>query len=71
MSMHKHGYRRGLHGRGPNYRNGRHGRARRWLHENPAPEEVIGFLEEYQRDLEQQVADVAERIKQIRETIEV
>jgi hypothetical protein len=30
-------------------------------------EEMISMLEEYQRDLEQEVADVAERIKRLKE----
>ena len=36
--------------------------ARRWLRDNPAPEEVVAMLTEYQRDLEQEVANVADRI---------
>lgn len=36
-------------------------------YEEPSVEDQIGFLEEYQRDLEQETADVAERIKQLKE----
>lgn len=41
---------------------GCHGR-----YEEPSVEDQIGFLEEYQRDLEQETADVAERIKKLKE----
>lgn len=41
---------------------GCHGR-----YEEPSVEDQIGFLEEYQRDLEQETADVAERIRRLRE----
>lgn len=40
--------------------------ARRWMRENPSPTEVIAMLSEYQRDLEQEVADVADRIAELR-----
>ncbi len=36
---------------------------RQWL----SKDELLEILEEYQRDLEQELADVAERIKRIRE----
>jgi len=32
-----------------------------------SPEDMISMLEEYQRDLEQEVEDVAERIKRLKE----
>jgi hypothetical protein len=38
------------------------GRGSEW-----SDEEMIPFLEEYQRDLEQEVEDVAERIKRLKE----
>ena len=51
---------------------GKHGhstrsRAREWMWENPAPDEIIEMLEEYQRDLEQEVANIASRIKEMKE----
>ena len=36
-------------------------------YEEPSVEDRIGWLEEYQRDLEQETADVAERIRRLRE----
>lgn len=42
------------------------GRAQRWMYDNPSDSEVIEFLEEYQRDLEQQIEDVRTRIEEIR-----
>ena len=36
-------------------------------YEEPPMEDQIGFLEEYQRDLEQETADVAERIRRLKE----
>ena len=44
---------------------GCHGR-----YEEPSVEERIGFFEEYQRDLEQETADVAERIRRLKEAKE-
>ena len=41
-------------------------RAQRWMYENPSDEEIIEFLEEYQRDLEQQIEDVRTRIEDIK-----
>lgn len=35
--------------------------------EEPSVEDRIAFLEEYQRDLEQETADVAEKIRRLRE----
>ncbi len=37
-------------------------------HEEPSIEDEVAFLEEYQRDLEQETADVAERIRRLKET---
>jgi hypothetical protein len=36
-------------------------------HEEPSVEDRLAFLEEYQRDLEQETADVAERIRKLKE----
>ena len=36
-------------------------------YEEPSIEDKIGWLEEYQRDLEQETADVAERIRRLKE----
>lgn len=47
-------------------RRSRHMAARRWMAENPTPDQIITMLEEYQRDLEQQVADVASRIEELK-----
>jgi hypothetical protein len=52
--------------RGPFGGRGRGSRAQRWMYENPTDEEIIEFLEEYQRDLEQQIADVRTRIDDIK-----
>ncbi len=41
---------------------GCHGR-----YDEPSVEDRLAFLEEYQRDLEQETADVAERIRRLRE----
>ncbi len=41
---------------------GCHGR-----YEEPSVEDEIAFFEEYQRDLEQETADVAERIRRLKE----
>ena len=49
-----HGYR---HGRGRGFR----------LRRYPTPEEWLERLEEYQRDLEQETANVAELIRRLRE----
>ncbi len=38
----------------------------RWR-ERPSAEQRLAFLEEYQRDLEQQVADVATKIRRLKE----
>ena len=57
--------------RGPHHHKGSHFRramhARRWMRENPTNEEIIAMLEEYQRDLEEEVAKVAGRIRRLRE----
>ena len=47
-------------------RRSRHMAARRWMAENPTTEQIIEMLEEYQRDLEQKVADVASRIEKLK-----
>ena len=39
--------------------------ARRWLAENPTNEQIVEMLEQYQRDLEQKVADVVSRIEEL------
>ena len=36
------------------------------MYENPTDDQIVEFLEEYQRDLEQQVADVRTRIEDIK-----
>ena len=47
--------------------------ARHWMHggchsyEEPSIEDKISWLQEYQRDLEQETADVAERIRRLKE----
>jgi len=58
---------RGFRGRGPGgpWR-GRSGRAQRWMYDNPTDDQIVEFLEEYQRDLEQQVEDVRTRIEDIK-----
>ncbi|HYZ18734.1 MAG TPA: hypothetical protein VE615_04265 [Gaiellaceae bacterium] len=43
---------------------GRHGVGHRWYE----PERVLERLEEYQRDLEQELADVADLIKRLKES---
>lgn len=35
--------------------------------EEPSIDDQIAFLEEYQRDLEQETADVAEKVRRLRE----
>ena len=50
--MHRHRHRRRCHGLG-------HGRV-------PNAEKLLGKLEEYQRDLEQEVADVADLIRRLK-----
>lgn len=52
-------------------RRARHWRARMWLHENPSTDELVEMLEEYQRDLEQEVETVADRIRELKETQDV
>lgn len=47
-------------------RYGRYSRAQQWMYENPSDEEIVAFLEEYQRDLEQQIEDVRTRIEDIK-----
>ena len=37
------------------------------FYEEPSVEDRIRFLEEYQRDLEQETADVSERIRRLKE----
>ena len=62
---------RGHYGPGPGATRGRrarHWKARMWLHENPTSGELIKMLEEYQRDLEQEVETVADRIREIKES---
>ena len=44
----------------------RSGRAQRWMYDNPTDDQVVEFLEEYQRDLEQQIEDVRTRIQDIK-----
>jgi len=44
----------------------RSSRAQRWLYENPTDDQIVEFLEEYQRDLEQQIEDVRSRIDDIK-----
>ena len=59
------------HHRGPGTSRGRrarHWKARMWLHENPSTDELVAMLEEYQRDLEQEVETVADRIRELKET---
>ncbi len=56
---------RGPFGRGP-FGGGRGSRAQRWMYENPSDDQIIEFLEEYQRDLEQKVEDVRTRIEDIK-----
>ena len=51
---------------GPGPFRGRGSRAQRWLYENPTDDQIVEFLEEYQRDLEQQVEDVRTRIEDIK-----
>ena len=41
-------------------------RGQQWMAENPSDEQIIEFLEEYQRDLEQKIADVRTRIEDIK-----
>lgn len=43
--------------------------ARRWLADNPSTEAVVAMLTEYQRDLEQEVADVADRIAELQRSV--
>ena len=57
---------KGSRGHGGHGRSSR-SRARQWMWENPAPDEIIEMLEEYQRDLEQEVANIASRIKEMKE----
>ena len=45
---------------------GRGSRAQKWMYENPSDEQIILFLEEFQRDLEEQIEDVRTRIDEIR-----
>lgn len=42
-------------------------RARRWMKENPTNEEIIAMLEEHQRDLEQEVENIADRIRSLQD----
>jgi uncharacterized membrane-anchored protein YhcB (DUF1043 family) len=51
-----------MHGRRHHFR--RRGVGRRWYE----PERVLERLEEYQRDLEQELADVADLIKRLNES---
>ena len=44
-------------------------RARRWMKENPTNEEIISMLEEYQRDLEEEVATTAERVRRLKDEV--
>ena len=52
--------------RGPFGGRGRGSRAQRWMYDNPTDEQIVEFLEEHQRDLEQQIADVRTRIEDIK-----
>jgi len=47
-------------------RGGRYSRAQQWMYDNPTDEQIVEFLEEYQRDLEQQVEDVRTRIEDLK-----
>ncbi len=38
-----------------------------WWREEMSRDDLVAMLEEYQRDLEQEVEDVAERIKRLKE----
>lgn len=49
---------------------GRYSRAQQWMYDNPSDEQIIGFLEEFQRDLEQQIEDVRTRIEDIKSRTE-
>jgi len=51
-----------MHGRSRHFR--RRGIGHRWYE----PERVLERLEEYQRDLEQELADVADLIKRLKES---
>ena len=53
--MHRHGHRH--HGRG----------CGQWSRRFPTSEELLGALEEHQKDLEQEVADVAELIRRLKQ----
>lgn len=61
---------RGMRGRGSRMHGhpGRSSRARArwWMYENPGTDEIIEMLEEHQRDLEQEVANIASRIKEMK-----
>ncbi len=52
---------------GSRWRSGRW-RAIAWLYDNPSREELIELLEEYQRDLEEEAAHVADRIRDLKES---
>lgn len=45
---------------------GKSSRAERWLYENPTEDQIVAFLEEFQRDLEQQIEDVRTRIEEVK-----
>ena len=51
--------------KGPHLRRAMH--ARRWMRDNPTTDQIITMLEEHQRDLEEEVANVADRIRRLRE----
>lgn len=58
--------------RGPHHHKGgahlrRAMHARRWMREHPTNEEIVEMLEEHQRDLEEEVATVADRIRRLRQ----
>ncbi len=50
------------------HHHGRHGAYRAFLRQRfPASDDLLQMLEEHQRDLEQEVADVADLIRRLRE----
>ena len=56
------------HGRDMGPRARRAMRARRWLRGHPTNDDIVAMLEDYQRDLEEETARVAERIRRLRDT---
>ena len=47
-------------------RSSKYSRAQQWMDENPSDDEIVAFLEEYQRNLEQKIEDVRTRIEDIK-----